>query len=179
MNYQKISRPVQLSICLIVIATLFWVVPVLRVFPLGILLLFRSGPTQLSVPVEGVSPSQLVDTWGGPRSGGRHHKGIDIFGKRGQNIRSTTDGVVVFVGELSLGGRTVWVLGPGGKWHYYAHLEKYGNVRPGQWIRAGHLVGMVGDSGNAKGTPPHLHYGIYLLFGRAINPYPLLHPQNT
>jgi murein DD-endopeptidase MepM/ murein hydrolase activator NlpD len=67
------------------------------------------------------------------------------------------------------------VLGPGGQRHYYAHLDRFAGVFAGMRVQAGTLLGYVGNSGNAKGTPPHLHYGIYTASG-AINPYPLLAP---
>ncbi len=128
----------------------------------------------LDVPVDRVRKSDLRDSWNGPRSGGRRHKGIDIFAKRNTPIRSVTPGIVATVGTNSLGGRIVRVLGPGGEWHYYAHLEGFADVRAGDVIRTGTVLGYVGDSGNARGTPPHLHYGIYRPFGRATNPYPRL-----
>ena len=160
-------------VCLfIAVCASVFLVPSFRVVPLGISLFFESAPDKLPVPVEGVSPARLVDTWGGLRSGGRRHKGIDIFGNRGQAIHSTTKGLVMRVGEDRLGGHTVWVLGPGGEWHYYAHLQQYGDVKAGQWIQCGHIIGTVGDTGNARGTPPHLHYGIYNFSGTATNPYP-------
>lgn len=133
-------------------------------------LLQSPAPVALPNPVSGHT---FIDTWGAARSGGRRHEGIDIFAKRGTPIRATTRGVVVNVGPNPLGGRTVMVLGPSGQRHYYAHLEKYPNLGRGDWVQAGDIVGYVGDSGNAKGTPPHLHYGIYTPQG-AINPYPLL-----
>jgi murein DD-endopeptidase MepM/ murein hydrolase activator NlpD len=142
--------------------------------PSRIVLLFESDPPRLPIPVAGIKPIELVDTFGAPRSGGRHHAGIDIFAARGRTVRSTTRGVVLFVGENRLGGRTVRVLGPGCRRHYYAHLEKYGDVKRGQWIEAGYEIGTVGTSGNARGTPPHLHYAIYGLLGNPVDPYPLL-----
>ena len=81
--------------------------------------------------------------------------------------------MVLRVGPDRLGGRTVMILGPGGVRHYYAHLERYAELSRGEWIKAGQVVGFVGDSGNARGTPTHLHYGIYTPSG-AVNPYPLL-----
>lgn len=101
---------------------------------------------------------------------------MDIFAPRDTPIRATTRGVVLNVGENRLGGRTVMVLGPGRQRHYYAHLERYADIREGQWIEAGDVVGSVGDSGNAQGTPTHLHYGIYTA-GGAVNPYPLLRQE--
>lgn len=137
--------------------------------------LIRSeSPSHLPVPVEGVRPQQIANGWDSPRSGGRKHRGIDIFARRGTPVVSSTRGIVVTVGQNSLGGRIVRVLGPGGQWHYYAHLDRFGDVREGQLIEEGAVLGYVGDSGNAKGTPPHLHYGVYRFRGGAINPYPLL-----
>lgn len=119
-------------------------------------------------------PNQhLADTWGGARSAGRSHEGIDIFAARGTPIHATTEGIVSKVGENNLGGRTVTVIGAGGAGHYYAHLESYADISPNDWVDAGDIIGYVGDSGNAKGTPTHVHYGIYIN-GRAVNPYPLL-----
>lgn len=137
-------------------------------------LMRMESPRALPVPVEGVRPRQLRDTWNGPRSGGRRHQGIDIFARRGTPVRSTTPGIVVTVGTNQLGGRIVRVLGPAGEWHYYAHLERFAGVRPGDVVGAGTVLGYVGDSGNARGTPPHLHYGIYRARGGAVNPYPRL-----
>lgn len=133
-----------------------------------------SAPTpsarSLPNPLPGTRP---VDTWGGARSQGRTHEGVDIFAKRNTPIRATTRGIVLNVGPNTLGGRTVMILGPGGQRHYYAHLERYPALGRGDWIEAGDVVGYVGDSGNARGTPPHLHYGIYA-GGGAVNPYGLL-----
>jgi len=138
----------------------------------GIRLLQAPLPTDNSLPSP-LPERRLVDTWGGARSNGRTHEGIDIFAPRGTPIQSTTDGIVRKVGENTLGGRVVSIVGPGGSGHYYAHLEDYADIAVGDWVDAGEVIGYVGDSGNAKGTPPHLHYGIYIN-GSAVNPYPLL-----
>ncbi len=137
-------------------------------------LVAMASPESLPVPVEGVRPRALRDTWNGARSEGRKHQGIDIFARRGTPVLSSTEGIVMEVGSNRLGGLVVWVMGPGGQRHYYAHLERYADVEAGMRIPAGRVLGYVGDSGNAKGTPPHLHYGVYGI-GGAINPYPLLH----
>ena len=133
-------------------------------------------PTALPVPVDGVRVRALRDTWGGARSEGRKHEGIDIFSKRGTPVLSSTEGIVAQVGTNRLGGLVVWVTGPGGQRHYYAHLDRYADVEAGMRIEAGRVLGYVGNTGNAKGTPPHLHYGIYET-GGAINPYPLLRAE--
>ncbi len=74
----------------------------------------------------------------------------------------------------SLGGRTISVVGPGGYRHYFAHLESWAGLDDGDYVRPGDVLGYVGNSGNAKGGPTHLHYAIYDLGGRAIDPHPLL-----
>ena len=130
--------------------------------------------TELPVPVEGVRPRQIADTFGAPRGRDRSHAGIDIFARRGTPVRSATAGVVVDVSDRGLGGRQVWVIGPGRERYYYAHLEGWAEgLSRGQVVQAGDLLGHVGDSGNAKGTPPHLHWGIYGADG-ARDPLPLL-----
>ncbi|WP_295820085.1 M23 family metallopeptidase [uncultured Deinococcus sp.] len=151
-------------------AYLLW--PILKNAQRYAALLSAPTPTARSLP-NPLPGTRFVDTWGGARSQGRTHEGVDIFAKRGTPIRATTRGIVLNVGPNTLGGRTVMLLGPGGQRHYYAHLERYPDLKRGDWVQAGDVVGYVGDSGNAKGTPPHLHYGIYT-GGGAINPYPLL-----
>jgi peptidoglycan LD-endopeptidase LytH len=122
----------------------------------------------------GTDPRKLVDTWGGVRSENRRHEGIDLFAPRGTPVRSTTRGLVTKVGTNRLGGQVVGVLGPGWEWHYYAHLDSFGRFRQGDLVNEGDVIGYVGSTGNARGTPPHLHYGIYRR--GAINPYPRLVP---
>lgn len=131
------------------------------------------SPVSLPVPVEGVRAKQIADTFGAPRGTDRTHQGVDIFATRGTPIRSATRGVVVDVSDGGLGGRQVWVLGPGRERHYYAHLDDWATgLSAGQAIQAGDVLGFVGTTGNARGTPPHLHYGIYGAQG-AYDPLPL------
>ncbi len=138
-------------------------------------LLQQALPTENSLPSP-LPEQTLTDTWGAARSQGRSHEGIDIFAPRHTPIQSTTQGIVSKVGENNLGGRVVVVVGPGGAGHYYAHLEDYADIAPNDWVNQGEVIGYVGDSGNAKGTPPHVHYGIYIN-GSAVNPYPLLQKE--
>ncbi|MFK4001440.1 M23 family metallopeptidase [Psychrobacter namhaensis] len=138
-------------------------------------LLQQALPTENSLPSP-LPEQNLTDTWGAARSQGRSHEGIDIFAPRHTPIQSTTQGIVSKVGENNLGGRVVVVVGPGGAGHYYAHLEDYADIAPNDWVNQGDVIGYVGDSGNAKGTPPHVHYGIYIN-GSAVNPYPLLQKE--
>jgi murein DD-endopeptidase MepM/ murein hydrolase activator NlpD len=159
------------------VATVAIRVPLLR-HPFVLLALRRRPPAmRLPVPVDGVSPRQLTDSWGSPRPGGRHHEGIDIFAKRGTPVRSTTDGIVLYVGDNSLGGHVVEILGPGFERHYYAHLDRFANMRGGDAITAGTLLGYVGNTGDAITTPTHLHYGIYSGVRTLHNPYPRLRGQ--
>jgi len=147
--------------------------PYLKNMLYGMRLASMAAPGALPVPVRGVAPRGLRDTWHGARSEGRKHEGIDIFARRGTAVTSSTEGIVLRVSTNRLGGQVVWVLGPGGQRHYYAHLDRYADIADGQRVRAGTVLGYVGTTGNAAGTPPHLHYGIYEA-GGAINPYPML-----
>lgn len=131
-------------------------------------------PTALPVPVDGVQARQIADTFGAPRGNGRRHAGVDIFAARGTPVRSASDGIIAEVGDHGRGGRQVWVLGPARERYYYAHLQDWREgLAAGQVIQAGTLLGYVGDTGNARGTPPHLHWGIYGA-GGAYDPLPLL-----
>jgi len=131
-------------------------------------------PSALAMPVKGVPASRVADSFGAPRGLDRSHAGVDIFAARGTPVRSTTRGVVVAVREGGLGGRQVWVLGPARQRHYYAHLDDWAaGLQVGDIVLPGDALGVVGDTGNARGTPPHLHYGVYG-DGGAIDPLPLL-----
>jgi murein DD-endopeptidase MepM/ murein hydrolase activator NlpD len=142
-------------------------------------LISADPPDRLPVPVAGVLPGRLSNTWGAPRGRGRHHQGIDIFAPRNTPVLSATEGIVVFKGWNSLGGRVITVLGPGGYRHYYAHLERQRPLVAGDPVARGDTLGYVGDSGNARETPTHLHYGIYRPSGGAVNPYPFLRPNGS
>jgi peptidoglycan LD-endopeptidase LytH len=137
-------------------------------------LIAEEPPRTLPIPVRGVSMRAVRDTFGAPRPGDRKHQGVDIFAPLGTPVVSTTRGIVARIGENSLGGTVVWVLGPGGDRHYYAHLNSVADIRTGQRVVPGDALGTVGITGNARGTPPHLHYGVYRRASGAINPFPLL-----
>ncbi len=131
-------------------------------------------PRKLPMPVENVAVAQVADSWGAARGTDRSHEGVDIFARRGTAVLSATRGVVSSVRESGLGGKQVWVVGPGMERHYYAHLDEWPEgLRERQVVQAGDVIGYVGTTGNARGTPPHLHYGIYAAEG-AINPWPRL-----
>ena len=132
-----------------------------EVFPLFVAAAGPEPDTRLVVPVDGVRVSQIADTWGGPRSGGRRHEGQDLFAPRGTPVRSATDGWVWRIGERTLGGRTVTIVGGAGRRYYYAHLSSYADIREGQRVTPDTVIGYVGNTGNARATPPHLHLGVY------------------
>lgn len=136
-------------------------------------LAIEAPPTTLSNPLVSKRSPRLVNSWGNPRSGGRRHEGIDIFAAKDTPVTSTTRGIVTRVGTNGLGGQFVGILGPGLEWHYYAHLNRYGRFRVGERVEAGDVIGYAGNTGNARGGPVHLHYGIYR-GGTAQNPYPRL-----
>jgi len=133
--------------------------------------------SSLPIPVQNIKAKQLRDTWAASRSNGRTHEGIDIMAPRGTKVFSATEGLIADLRNNNLGGKVVWILGPGGSWHYYAHLDGHKRgLKVGDAVKKGQLIGYVGNSGNARHTAPHLHYGIYLQGkGRGVvNPYPYL-----
>lgn len=119
-------------------------------------------PAERIVPVAGVRAKDLRSTWGAPRSGGRSHRGVDIFAPKGTPVVSAVAGVVWRVGTNTLGGRVVWVVGEGPAAYYYAHLDAWApGLRSGQRVEPGTLLGTVGQTGNARTTPPHLHFAVH------------------
>lgn len=136
-----------------------------------ILLVVLAGflvPERALIPVQGASVrdwnprSYWYEPWG--VSG--VHKGIDIFSRKGTPLLAATGGIVVFCGEIAMGGKVLAVLGPKWRLHYYAHLD-LATAGPGSLVSRGEVIGAVGDSGNAAGKPPHLHYAVLTLL-----PYP-------
>jgi peptidoglycan LD-endopeptidase LytH len=129
--------------------------------------------TELLMPVLDVDRDTVVDTWGAARAGGRIHEGVDIFASRGTPVFSATYGYVIRTGTSTLGGNFVFVMGRGGVRYYYAHLDAVAEgIEFGKEVTKDTVLGYVGNTGNAEGTPPHLHFGMYK--SGAQNPYPLL-----
>lgn len=133
------------------------------------------------MPVEGVTISQVSDTWGAARSEGRTHEGTDIFAPEGTPVYAATPGYVQRIGANPVGGNIVSVIGGAGVRYYYAHLSGFAEgLEEGQYVTPETLLGYVGNTGNAEATPPHLHLGIYAgdsyltCDWEAENPYPLL-----
>lgn len=144
--------------------------------PIHIMRLSMEDPVEeLPVPVYGVRMEDVSDTWGASREEGRTHEGTDIFADRGTPVFSSTPGYVVRTNIGSRGGRNVMVIGPGGLFYYYAHFDRVAEgIRRGVPVTGDSVLGFVGNSGNATGTPTHLHFGIYPEMWDGINPYPMM-----
>ena len=134
----------------------------------------KEPDARLALPVQDVTKKQIANTWHAPRGTDRLHEGQDISAPKGTPILSATAGYVYNVGENNLGGQTVSVIGAGGRVYYYAHLDSYApGIQVGDPVTTRTVLGYVGTTGNAQGTPPHLHFGVYTSAG-AINPLPLI-----
>ena len=129
----------------------------------------------LQMPVVGVQPHHLANSWGDARDGGRRrHKGIDIFAPKGTGIVAVADGIISYLGEQPKGGLCLWLTTENGTSFYYAHLDRWAaGLYEGMEVRSGDLLGYVGNTGNARTTPPHLHFGVNDN-DEMVNPYPIL-----
>jgi murein DD-endopeptidase MepM/ murein hydrolase activator NlpD len=122
----------------------------------------------VACPVAGAS--YFINSWGYPRSGGRTHKGTDMMAAHGTPLVAMNSGTVR-VNSHYQGGRQVYVNGDDGVTYYYAHMSRWASgLSTGQRVNKGQVIGYVGDSGNARGTP-HLHLGM-IAGGIYVNPYP-------
>jgi murein DD-endopeptidase MepM/ murein hydrolase activator NlpD len=126
-------------------------------------------------PVYG--PSSYIDTFGAARSDVTYHHGDDIFGQLGQPLLAVTDGIVFSVGWNKVGGNRLWLLDRQGNQFYYAHLSAFAaSAVDGAHVRAGQVVGFMGNTGDAEGTPYHLHFEVhpvsllYLGYDGAVDP---------
>lgn len=128
-------------------------------------------PPRPLVPLDWLCPItgaySFSDTWGQARSGGRSHRGTDIFADYGTPLVAVVDGEAVDYGWDWAGGNGVFLLGDDGNRYYYAHLDDFGSLGR---VRQGDVVGYVGDTGNATGTP-HLHFEIHPGGSGWTNPY--------
>lgn len=140
----------------------------------------------LIIPVAGVTPARLIDTYAASRSEGRTHNAIDIMAPQGTPVVAATDGTVVKLRDSNKGGITLYQLDASGQLvYYYAHLMSYANgITEGKQIKRGEVIGYVGDTGNATPGNYHLHFGISKpdspgkwYGGTPINPFPLLRGQ--
>lgn len=132
------------------------------------------GPS-LAFPVERGDNADIGSVFGDERDGGRRsHHGIDIFADRGTPVLSATQGVTRRVRVTPRGGKVVWVRDRARRMSlYYAHLDSQ-HVASGVFVQRGDTLGFVGNSGNARTTPPHLHFGIYRRGEGPIDPHPFV-----
>ncbi len=122
-----------------------------------------SGP-MLTVPVAGVRPEQVQDSFHAARSGGRVHEATDILAPRGTPVLSADDGLLVKIGQNRYGGNVLYATDTDGRFvYYYAHLDGFApGLAAGQPLRRGMLLGFVGTTGNAPPQTPHLHFQLML-----------------
>jgi peptidoglycan LD-endopeptidase LytH len=142
----------------------------------------------LLVPVAGVRPDQLVDTFTQARSEGRVHEAIDIPATVGTPVVAAADGTIVKFWDSQRGGITIYQLSSDQKYfYYYAHLQRRSDqIKEGDFVKRGTTIGFVGDTGNAGAGNYHLHFGVSIVSdpkrywdGTSVNPYSLLHgPAN-
>ena len=127
-------------------------------------------------PVAEKGNTAVQSFWGAARDGGRrNHEGIDIFAPRGTAVVAATEGRVSSTGNKGLGGKQVWLRdSKRGNSLYYAHLDSI-IARPGMRVSPGDTLGLVGNTGNARTTPPHLHFGIYKGYRGAQDPLPYVY----
>lgn len=142
----------------------------------------RLAPNQaarLLAPFPVAGPATYTDDWGLPRHGpgdvARTHKGVDVFADRGTPVIASSDGIVARMATGGLGGVSLRLVAPDGTFYYYAHLDRFApRLAEGDRVTKGKVLGFVGNSGNAAGTPAHLHYEIHPRGGAAVPPVPFL-----
>lgn len=148
---------------------------------LGLFLAFHwayiQADSRFFMPVKNASRNDYSQqSMGSPRVGHKH-QGSDIFAKKGTPVLSSTRGIVIYKGMLKLGGKVVLVLGPDFKMYYYAHLDTIMTTKL-HVVEVGEQIGKVGNTGNAKYTPAHLHFSIRNFFpykqGSYEDPVPFL-----
>jgi murein DD-endopeptidase MepM/ murein hydrolase activator NlpD len=136
----------------------------------------------LIIPVEGVDPSRIHDSYSASR-GGRTHDAVDIMAAHGTPVIAADSGMIFKLRENAAGGLTIYQLDPAEQFvYYYAHLDRYRDgLAEGMVVRQGEVIGFVGTTGNAPKNLPHLHFQVMLYRGRGqywggepINPHPYL-----
>jgi len=121
-------------------------------------------PENITIPVQGATSADWNHNtfWYAPWGTSGVHKGIDIFGTKDTPVLTATRGVVIYTGKFGKGGNVVAVLGPKWRVHYYAHLNA-ASVSFGEFVGSNNKLGTLGDTGNAAGKQPHVHYSILSL----------------
>ena len=128
------------------------------------------SPGGMACPV--AAPNSFIDSWGFPRSGGRTHEGTDVMAASGVPVVAITDGRITFEGYGASAGNWLILSGDDGNSYWYMHNRK--NLVSGGRVRAGEQIATVGDTGNAVGGPPHVHFEFHPRDGGPVNPYALL-----
>ena len=130
-------------------------------------------------PVYG--PASYIDTFGAGRADVSYHHGDDIFGQLGQPLLALADGTIFSVGWNRIGGNRLWLLDGQGNQFYYAHLSAFSTAAVnGARVKAGQVFGFMGNTGDAEGTPYHVHFEVhpvsllYLGYDGAVDPTPYL-----
>lgn len=143
----------------------------------------ETQPGKLLIPVVGVKPEQLLNTYDHSRSEGRTHNAIDIMAPSGTPVVAVADGDIVKFHDSVAGGITIYQISTDKKYFfYYAHLQsRAADIAEGQFVKQGTLIGYVGDTGNAGPGNSHLHFSIIGVIdpkrfwdGVNVNPYPIL-----
>ncbi|MBA2296916.1 MAG: M23 family metallopeptidase [Actinobacteria bacterium] len=155
-------------------------VPEVRVLPAPTSLFVPLSPGGFVFPIYG--DAGFSDTWGAPRATTGRHQGTDIFAPLGAPVLAAANGTLFSVGWNTVGGWRLWLRDRAGNQFYYAHLSAYSSLAAdGTEVRAGQVIGFNGNTGDAQGTPYHLHFEIHPVAllplgyqGGAVNPYPYL-----
>ncbi|MES2121078.1 MAG: M23 family metallopeptidase [Pseudomonadota bacterium] len=141
------------------------------------------APSGLALPVVGIKPEQLADTFESARGAGRPHDAIDIMAAESTPVIAAADGTIEKLFNSARGGITIYERSADQQWiYYYAHLQSYApGLAEGQQVKRGQVIGRVGHTGNASAPGPHLHFAVNRMApgerwwnGTPINPYPLL-----
>ena len=119
--------------------------------------------------------THFIDSWGFPRSGGRSHKGTDIMGPMGSPVDACTGGVISRHSNSRLGGISLYLRGDDGNTYVDTHLQGFADAGAvGTRVEAGEHIADNGNTGNARGGAPHIHFERHPGGGSAVNPYPYL-----
>jgi murein DD-endopeptidase MepM/ murein hydrolase activator NlpD len=151
--------------------------------PGGAIVPAGTGASGLRIPVVGVRPENLRDTYSEARAEGRTHNALDIMANCDAPVVAALTGKIIKLFHSDRGGITIYQMGPDNRTvYYYAHLSRYADgLAEGRVAQAGEVIGYVGDTGNAGAGNCHLHFAIWIVTdpkrywdGENINPYPLL-----
>ena len=140
------------------------------------------GTSSLRLPIDGMNLESIRGSFYEPR-GSHRHEAVDILAARSTPIHAVQSGTIAKLFMSKQGGITIYQFDPSGRLcYYYAHLQRYAdNLREGDAVSQGQVLGYVGTSGNAPPNTPHLHFAVFEVGddrswwkGTAIDPYPLL-----